>query len=123
RTVSGDLTSVFRPYHGEEIPLPEVVDRDECIKSIYNSKFKAIPNNFRELGDEEAQKASENPMASPIIPKQEPGVRNSSALNYELYVDGKVGKDGKSIALTFHAANDFFGEEALGSPFNVYTSR
>ena len=121
RTVSGDLTSVFRPYNGEEIPLPEVVDRNELVKEIYNAKFKAIPDNFRELSDAEAKKASENPMASPIIPKQEPGIKDSSALNYELYVNGGVGKDGKSIAFTFHAANDFFGKGALGSPFNVYT--
>lgn len=122
RTISGDLTSVFRPYNGEEIPLPEVVDRDELVKEIYNARFKAIPDNFRALSDAEAEKASQNPMTSSIIPKQEPGVRDSSALNYELYVHGDLGKDSKSIGLTFHAANDFFGKEALGSPFNVYTA-
>jgi phospholipase C len=120
RAISGDLTSVFRPYNGEEIPLPEVVDRDELVKEIYNARFKAIPDNYKELTDGEALEASANPMASPLIPKQEPGTRDSSALNYELYVDSGMDKGGKHISLSFQASDELFGKEAWGSPFNVY---
>ena len=120
RTISGDLRSVFRPYNGEEIPLPESLDRDEFVKSIYNSRFKAIPNNFKALTDAEIAQANNQREESPYMPKQEPGIRNSSALNYELYVNGHLDQAGKHMGLTFHAANDFFGKEACGSPFNVY---
>src|SRR5690606_3569761 len=119
RTVSGDLSSVFRPYNGEDIVLPESVDRDEFVKSIYNSRFKAIPNNFKVLSDAEIAQADEQPENSPYMPKQEPGVKNSCALNYELYVDAEAGKSG-NLALTFRADNRIFGKEAMGSPFNVY---
>jgi phospholipase C len=121
RTICGDLTSVFRPFNGEEIPLPGSVDRDDLVKSIYNAKFKALPDNFRSLSDKEAHMASNEPLASRFIPKQESGVRDSSALNYELYVNSNLGEDRKSISLTFHAADAFFGKEAWGSPFNVCT--
>ena len=119
RTVSGNLCSVFRPYNGEDIALPESVDRDEFVKSIYNSRFKAIPNNFKALSDAEIAQANEQPEDSPYMPKQEPGVKNSCALKYELYVDAEAGKAG-NLALTFRAGNGAFGKEALGSPFNVY---
>src|SRR5690606_37198406 len=35
--------------------------------------------------------------------------------------DSNLAADGKIITLNFQAANDSFGKEALGSPFNVYT--
>jgi len=119
RTVSGDLSSVFRPYNGEDIALPESVDRDEFVKNIYNSRFKAIPNNFKALSEAEVAQASGQPGNSPYMPKQERGVKNSCALKYELYVDAQTGEAGH-FSLTFRAGNRIFGKEALGSPFNVY---
>lgn len=119
RTVSGDLSSVFRPYNGEDIALPESVDRDEFVKNIYNSRFKAIPNNFKALSEAEVAQASGQSGNSPYMPKQERGVKNSCALKYELYVDAQTGEAGH-FSLTFRAGNRIFGKEALGSPFNVY---
>src|SRR5690606_9746811 len=77
RTVSGDLSSVFRPYNGEDIALPASVDRDEFVKSIYNSRFKAIPNNFKALTDAEIAQANNQPEESSYMPKQERGIKDS----------------------------------------------
>src|SRR5690606_21009427 len=104
RTVSGDLSSVFRPYDGEDIALPASVDRDEFVKSIYNSRFKAIPNNFKALTDAEIAQANNQPEESSYMPKQERGIKDSCALKYELYVDGETGKSG-DFSLTFRAGN------------------
>src|SRR5690606_871375 len=82
RTVSGDLSSVFRPYNGEDIALPESVDRDEFVKNIYNSRFKAIPNNFKAMSEAEVAQASWQSGNSPCMPKQERRVKHTCALNY-----------------------------------------
>ncbi|SHM70243.1 phospholipase C [Cyclobacterium lianum] len=120
RNICGDLTSVFRPYNGEEIPLPESVDMEEHVKSIYNAAFKDLPDNFKVLDQNEIQQANRNPMDSPWIPKQETGTRPSSALAYELYVDGEVDTAKGTFALTFNASDRKFGKKALGAPFLVY---
>src|SRR6185437_8762609 len=53
RTVSGDLTSVFRPYNGEKIDLPQSIQFDPFIKEINNAKFKEIPADYKPLSDSE----------------------------------------------------------------------
>lgn len=118
RTVSGDLTSAFRPYNGETIALPEWLDRDEHIREIYNARFKALPDNYKALDDGALTRLSRDPGS--FLPKQEPGTKPSNALKYELYADGRLSDDGKSFLIRFRAGNEVFGEEALGSAFNVY---
>ncbi|HET7179057.1 MAG TPA: phospholipase domain-containing protein, partial [Chryseosolibacter sp.] len=118
RTICGDLTSVFRPYNGEKIDLPEWLDRNKYIQRIYNARFKALPNNYRAISPEEAQKLARNPSA--VLPQQERGTKPSNALKYELYADGHVSGDGKNFIIRFRAAKDIFGEDACGSAFNVY---
>ncbi|WP_186755735.1 phosphocholine-specific phospholipase C [Echinicola salinicaeni] len=120
REISGDLTSVFRPYNGEEINLPEWVDRNQHVQQIYNAQFKDLPKNFTALSEEEAREIGQNPEGSDILPKQEQGTKPSNALKYELYADGKLSNDGKHFIIRFKAAQELFGEEALGAPFNVY---
>ena len=119
RAISGDLTSAFRPYNGERINMPEWLDRNKHIQEIYNAKFKKLPNNFRAISAEEARELGQKPSPS-ILPQQEPGTKPSNALKYEHYVHGKVDEDSKSFVIRFKAAQDLFGEEALGAPFNVY---
>lgn len=120
REISGDLTSAFRPYNGEEIKLPEWVDRTTHVQDIYNAQFKDLPKNFVTLSEEEAKKVAADPANSSVLPKQEPGTKPSNGLNYELYANGKVSEDGKHFSITFEAAKEVFGEESLGAPFNVY---
>src|SRR5690606_23982821 len=66
RTVSGDLTSAFRPYNDEKIKHAEPVNQEEFVKQIYNAKFKNIPTNFIKLTEEEARKEAANQANSAV---------------------------------------------------------
>lgn len=120
RTVCGDLTSVFRPYHGEKIKKPEFVERDEFIESIHKAQFKNIPANYKQLTPAEIAVINRDPHASPYMPVQEKGIRSSCALPYELYADGHLDSETKTIGLTFKAGTAIFNERSAGSPFQVY---
>src|SRR5690606_33232862 len=120
RTVSGDLTSAFRPYNGEKIKHAEPINETEFVKQIYNAKFKNIPTNFIKLTEEEAKKEAANQANSDVFAVQEPGTKPSNGLKYDLHADGKISTDGKNFVITFIASQDVFGKEALGSGFNVY---
>ncbi|MEO9022964.1 MAG: phospholipase C, phosphocholine-specific [Ginsengibacter sp.] len=120
RTVTGDLTSVFRPYNGEKIKLPDFVKRDPFVKEIYNAKFKKLPTDFRALQKEEIKELRKNLYNSDLLPRQESGIRSSCSLPYQLYADGKLNDDKKTFDIFFSAANKLFGQRSAGSPFNVY---
>ncbi|SFB44365.1 phosphocholine-specific phospholipase C [Algoriphagus aquimarinus] len=120
RTVSGDLTSVFRPYNGEKITHAEPVNQEEFVKQIYNAKFKNVPTNFKKLSAEEARKEAQNQANSAVFAAQEPGTKPSNGLKYDLHADGQLSKDGKNFVIKFTAAQEVFGKDALGSGFNVY---
>lgn len=120
RTVSGDLTSAFRPYNGEKISLPDWLDRNKHVQEIYNSRFKKLPDNFKTLSSDEVKQVGLHAASAPVLPRQEPGTKPSNALKYELQVDGKLSEDGKDFIIQFKAGKDIFGNSALGAPFNVY---
>ncbi|PZX51411.1 phosphocholine-specific phospholipase C [Algoriphagus chordae] len=120
RTVSGDLTSAFRPYNGEKIKHAEPINETEFVKQIYNAKFKNVPTNFKKLSAEEARQATQNQANSSVFAAQEPGTKPSNGLKYDLHADGQLSKDGKSFVVKFTASQDIFGKDALGSAFNVY---
>jgi phospholipase C len=72
------------------------------------------------LSDEEIKQINTNPHSSPYMPRQESGIKPSCALPYQLYADGRLSGDRKSLELKFEAADAIFGGKAVGSPFNVY---
>ncbi|GAA4319757.1 phospholipase C, phosphocholine-specific [Mucilaginibacter gynuensis] len=115
RTVCGDLTSVFRPYNGEKIAYPVSLDRDKTIQGIYNSKFKALPHNYKELNGQDIKTVNEHPASFKAFPQQEKGKRRSCALPYELHANGHLNKTGDSFEITMKSAT------ANGAPFNVAT--
>lgn len=119
RVVTGDLTSVFRPYDGEKIELPRPVDKEPFVKLIYNAKYKESPSGYRELLPEQVADIRAD-MGSSLLPGQEPGVRSSCALPYELYSDGLLSADAKLVEVTLRAGNRVFGTSAVGSPFTIY---
>jgi phospholipase C len=119
RTVCGDLTSVFRPYTGEKITLPEFLERDTFIESIHKAKFKQLPSNFKKLTAEEIAAINKAPWASPNMPQQEKGIRNACALPYELYAEAAL-SDNRSVLVTLKAGNGIFGKRSAGSPFHIY---
>lgn len=119
RTVCGDLTSVFTPYNGENIPLPPFLKRDEVVESIHKAQFKKTPGGYRALTPDEIAKANTSSSSS-VLTRQETGTRTSRALPYELYADGKLNKDG-GFDLTLKAGNTMFKNRSAGSPFLVYS--
>lgn len=116
RAVSGDLTSAFRPYNGEKTDLP-FLERDQFLKTIQLAKYKEVPSNFKKLTKEDISQANTDPH-SLLLTKQEKGIRPSTALPYELYVDGAL--SGNNFELRMTAANTIHGLRSAGSPFNVY---
>jgi phospholipase C len=122
RTVCGDLTSVFKPYQGEDIKLPAFIERDEFIEGVHKARFKKDPSGYKALSGEEIAAINKNIYSSPFMPRQEKGTRGSNALPYQLYADGELSADKQSFTVQFAARNEVFGSKAAGSPFTVYTS-
>ncbi|MDB5141601.1 MAG: phospholipase phosphocholine-specific, partial [Mucilaginibacter sp.] len=120
RTVCGDLTSVFRPYKGENIANPEFVKKDPFVESIHKAQFKKLPSDYKLMTKEEIELINRDPHASPYMPQQEKGIRPSCALPYELYADGKLNADKTSFEIRFAAGNRIWKDKASGAPFNVY---
>ena len=120
RAVSGDLTSVFRPAGGDQPAELEFLKKNAFMETVYNAKFKKLPNDFRALSPAEISVFKKNPYASPFMPVQEKGIKPSSGLYYQLYADGELNRDKKVFTIRFEAGNKLFGNRSLGSPFNVY---
>jgi len=120
RTICGDLTSVFRPYNGEEIPKPEFLPKDEFVEGIHKAKFKKLPDDYKVLNADEIMQINKAPHLSPYMPGQEKGIKPACPLPYQLYADGKLSGDKKVFEIKFTASDKVFGKSALASPFNVY---
>jgi phospholipase C len=120
RTVTGDLTSVFRQADQDPEQYPEPIAKDQFIQSIHNAKFKVLPSGFRSLTKAEIETVKSNPFKSSLLPRQEKGIRQSSAIPYQLYVSAKYDAGNRNIRLNFESRNDVFGEKTAGSPFNLY---
>lgn len=120
RTVCGDLSSVFRPYHGEKFDLPQPVEREAFLESINQAQYRPLPNGFRKLSAADLELVRKNPGEVTWLPRQEPGTRPSSPLPYELSADGLLTSDGSRLELRFSADRTIFGERAAGAPFLVH---
>jgi phospholipase C len=120
RTVCGDLSSVFRPYHGEVIQQPAFLPKDAFLESIHKAKFRPLPNGFTALTPEEVAAYNRDPHSSPYVTRQEPGTRPSCALPYTLQAEGKLSADRKQYEIVFTNSNRLFRDRTAGGPFNVY---
>ena len=120
RTVCGDLSSVFRPYHKEPIPTPEFVAKDAFLESIHKAKFKKLPDDFKALNADEISAFNEAPHLSPYAARQEPGTRSSCALPYGMQAEGRLNADATAFDIVFTNSSQLFGEKTAGAPFNVY---
>lgn len=120
KTVCGDLTSAFRPFDPEGDKKLSPIERDPFIRKIYDAKFMPIPSNSKALSVDQVTEAAKDPLNSPLLPKQEPGIKPSCALPYQLYADAKLSEDGKSVVLRMESRNEIFGKRTAGSPFNLY---
>jgi phospholipase C len=119
RAISGDLTSVFRPYDPKE-PALDFLNRDKFVVSIEKARFKEIPSNYQKLTAGQIEQINRAPIHSEIIAGQEEGIRPACALPYEFYADGNLSADGMHYELCLTAANHVHGAKSMGAPFNVY---
>lgn len=121
RSLCGDLTSVFRPYNGEHIPLPKAVERMPFLESIHKAKFAKLPDNFKNLDKAAIGEILKNPLRNPNLPQQEPGIKPANAIPYELYAHAAMDHVNKQLNIDFTAGNAFFGDKAKGAGFIVYS--
>src|SRR5690606_35092117 len=120
RTVCGDLTSVFAPYNSDKKDNVDYLKRDPFIEKIHNAQFKEEPSGYKELSKEEIAQIKTTPFASPIMPKQEKGIRPSCALPYQLYADGNFNAKNKCFEVNLAAAKDILNGSGVGAPFTIY---
>lgn len=104
RCVTGNLTSVFRVADNVEANNPKSVKKNQFLQSIHNAKFKALPAGFN------VNK----------LPEQEPGIKPSTALPYQLEVQAVYDVNTKTINLSFESKTEVFGGRTSGAAFNVY---
>ncbi len=120
RTICGDLTSVFQPYKGEKISLPEFVKRKPFIESVHKAQFKKLPSNFRKLSPDDIEGVNKDPLHGGILPRQESGIRKASALPYRLYTEGGLSADRQTFDIGLTASEITSGVKSEGCPFVVY---
>ncbi len=119
RAVCGDLTSAFKSADASPSPLTPI-DRDQFMAQIHGAQFKDVPRGYHPLSDSELTDLRRIPVGSPLLPKQESGVRPSCPLPYELFVSGSLNPARTKLVIRFQARNDLFKDAAAGAPFTAY---
>lgn len=119
RMITGDLTTVFQQHVPESPTKLPFLEKTPFIESINNAKFKKDPEDFTPLTAEQIQSINQSPAKSPHMSHQEPGVRPARALPYELYADGQLSPDKKSIQIVLKAGNKILRDKSVGAPFNI----
>jgi phospholipase C len=120
RTVCGDLSTVFRPSETERpesLPFPS---KDSFLEGVHQAQFHPMPSGYRKLSAADIEQFSRDRAAARWMPRQEPGIRPSSALPYELYAEGAIPTGGKHFEITLEARNEAFGKASAGAPFHAY---
>ena len=120
RTVSGDLSSAFRPFQGGEAAVA-FPSRDSFFEEVHRAQFTRMPSGYRKLTAGDIAELEHGRSKLAWMPQQEPGVRPSSALPYELAASGAISGDGTRFEIVLEARNAVFGGAAVGAPFHVYT--
>ena len=119
RSISGDLTSCFRPHDAKESSI-DFLDRDKFVVSIQQARNKEVPSNYRKLTSDQIDEINHNLLKSELMAHQEKGIRPACSLPYELYAEGKLSADRTKFELHLQAGNQVHGKRAAGAPFNVY---
>ncbi|SEN43135.1 phospholipase C [bacterium A37T11] len=109
RTICGDLTSVFRPYHGETYPLPDFLKRETVVTNIQLAKTKPKQLIPEPLNADEITKINAG-----FALTQEKGTRPACALPYQLQADSWVDHEKGQVILRL-------GSLDTGAPFHLYT--
>ena len=120
RTVTGDLTSTFRPYKEDKKEDLPFIARDQFVETIHNAKFKNPPSDYKALNANEIAEINRKGAESSLMPQQEKGIRPACPSPYQLEADGVFHPHKKSFEITFLAKNNFGTTNAEGAPFNVF---
>ena len=67
RVISGDLTSVFRPYDPKQAGL-DFLNRNKFVVSIEKARYKELPSNYRKLTAGEIEQINRSPRHSALMP-------------------------------------------------------
>ncbi len=118
RAVCGDLLSSFAPA-GDDSKALSPMDRDRFIAQIHRAKFKGLPS-YQPIASGDIEALRSEPSSKRVAGLQEPGVRRSCPLPYELFVGGALSADSGELTVRFEARRSLFGERAAGSPFIAY---
>jgi phospholipase C len=119
RGVCGDLSSAFRPAADEGAGLGGFLARDPYIEAIHKAQFRKVPDGPEPLSAEEIDRIRKTPQTS-RLPTQEPGVRRSCPLPYQLLADGGLNKERNRFTIRLDAKRDLFADRAAGAPFIAY---
>ncbi|RWU05768.1 phospholipase C, phosphocholine-specific [Pedobacter chitinilyticus] len=118
RAVCGNLTSIFRPYKGEKLKYPNVLERNQVIDHIQKVKNKPQQRIPFPLKEDEIAKINRHHAfedgVSALMAKQEKGTKPACALPYHLRVDARLNETKTSVVLDF-----ITDEQSVGAPFNV----
>jgi phospholipase C len=119
RAVCGDLTTAFRPFEksSTHVGFPS---RDSFFEQVHRAQFAEMPSGYRKLNVEDVAQFEHDRFQVAWMPQQEPGVRPSTALPYELASSGAMSADRTRFEIVLEARNTIFGKAALGAPFHVY---
>jgi phospholipase C len=112
RAICGDLSSVFRPYNGEKIVLPESLGFAETLKGINKAQYLGLPMGYKQLSEEEIAAARREGHKWKGLPGQERGTRRSCALPYVL--GARLRMNGGYCELTMEVHG------SAGAPFTAY---
>lgn len=119
RTVCGDLTAAFRSPDQSPLPLTPL-DHDQFVTQIHRAQFKELPSGYHPLSDAELADLRTRLSSSPLLPRQETGVRPSCPLPYELHVSAALNPARSELRVRLEARNELFKSNAAGAPFTAY---
>jgi len=114
RTVCGDLSSAFRPFQAgpSAVSFPS---RDSFLEQVHRAQFTRMPSGYRKLDAEDVKHFEDDRFKQAWMPQQEPGIRPSTALPYQLAATGALSADGKRFEIALESGG------SAGAPFHVYT--
>jgi len=128
RAVCSDLSSAFRPYRGEKIPLPDFLDKDASIIRIQNARNKPkqlIPDPLTDKQIELINRLpSFDPKCAAFMPTQEKGIRPACALPHQYIAEGNFKPNDKVIQLKLGVESlpGTPNEHTKGGAFKMYTT-
>lgn len=121
RAVCGDLTSALQAPVETGGGSPAFPGRDDFLASIHRAQFKDLPGGYQVLTAGEIEQIRRDPASVARFPRQEPGVKPSCPLPYELAVSGSLTPEHDRFRIAFEARNQFFRERSAGAAFIVYS--